>query len=316
VSWLVLATMTVLQLLAGVVRVRAWFHVIRDSWPEARDCVRYRHVVLAHLGGVGWNAVLPARTGDAVKVVILNEEMPQRRLAFLAATTVPPAVVEAGLTVLLVAGLVATGLVSADTLVETLHPAGMALVAGGAVALLLVLALIFRRRLKRIARSVRSGLTVLSRPRILATHVVPWILAGRVLRLLSYALVLPALGMPLALAPAIAIMALQGATPSAGAAASAARIALLSAVLAGMGASEVPAERVAAALATAYGATSAVNLAVSLAAVAWLLRTASPRRIVAYIRSSLATIPSAGDDGSADGARSVRPRRVLRQDPH
>src|SRR3954447_7110758 len=99
--------MAVLQLLAGVVRVRAWFHVIRDSWPEARERVRYRDVVLAHLGGVGWNALLPAHTGDAAKVVILNERMPRRRLAFLAGTTVPPGVVEAALTVLLVAGLVA-----------------------------------------------------------------------------------------------------------------------------------------------------------------------------------------------------------------
>ena len=289
-SWTVLIAMAVLQLLAGVVRVRAWFHVIRDSWPEARDCVRYRDVVLAHLGGVGWNAILPAHTGDAVKVVILNERMPKRRLTFLAATTVPPAVVEAAFTVLLVAGLVATGLVTADALAKALEPGPMLAVSAGAVVLIVVLAVVFRRRLKRVLRNVRSGLTVLSRPRILATHVVPWLLAARVLRLGAFALVLPALGMPVALGPAVAIMALQGATPSAGAAASAARIALLSAVLGGTGAADVAPEQVAEALAAAYGATSVINLAASVAAVAWLLRTAHPRRIVAYIREAVASI--------------------------
>ena len=290
--------MAVLQLLAGVVRVRAWFHVVRDSWTDARDRIRYRDVVLAQLGGMGWNAVLPARAGDAVKVVILNERMPERRLAFLAATTVPPAIVEGLFTMLLVAGLTATGIVTAEALEEALEPGAMQGVAAGAIAVLAGLAVAFRRRLGRVLRSARSGLTVLRCPRILATHVVPWLLAGRVLRLGAYALVLPAVGMPLELAPAVAIMALQGATPSVGAAASAARIALLSAVLAGTGAADVPAEHVAKALAAAYGATTAINLAASLAVVAWVLRTAHPRRIGAYIRSAA----SAGRKASVEEA--------------
>jgi hypothetical protein len=90
-------------------------------------------------------------------------------------------------------------------------------------------------------------------------------------------------------------MALQGAAPSVGAAATAARIALLSVVLTGTAVSDVPAGRVAEALAAAYGANTALNLAASVAAVAWLLRTAHPRRIVDYIRSALASKPSARD---------------------
>ena len=40
-SWLALGGAAALQLLAGIVRMRAWFHVIRHSWPEAAD-LRYR----------------------------------------------------------------------------------------------------------------------------------------------------------------------------------------------------------------------------------------------------------------------------------
>ena len=115
----------------------------------------------------------------------------------------------------------------------------------------------------------------------------PWLLAARVVRLISFALVLTAAGIPFGLLPALALMALQGATPSAGAAATAARIALIAAVLAGTGAADVPATEVAEALAAAYGVTSAVNLAVSAAVIAWVLGTTSPRRVLAYARSAM-----------------------------
>jgi hypothetical protein len=253
VGWFALGATVILQLLAGIVRARAWFHVIRHSWPGPTR-LRYRDVVMAHLGGIGWNAILPAHTGDAVKVILVNRKMPERRLALLGATTLPPAIVEGVFTALLLTGLVVTSLVSLDALTTTVHPAGMALI-GGAV-------------------------------------LVVWLVAGRVLRLFAYAAVLPAAGLPFELVPALALMALQGATPSAGAAATPARIALLAAVLAGTGASGVSPAHVAAALATAYAVTSAANLAVSVSVIAWLLRTTSPRRILSYVRSSIYKVKS------------------------
>jgi hypothetical protein len=283
VSWWALGGAAVLQLVAGIVRVRAWFHVIRHNCPEASD-VRYRDVVLAHLGGSGFNAVLPARAGDAVKVALVSRRVPNRRLAFLASTLAPPALVEAAFTVLLLGGLLTASVVSLDTLTSALPPVGTAFVVAGVVCLAAVLALIFRRRLQRVVHEVRAGLAVLGRPGILATRVFPWILAGRVLRLLAFALVLVAAGMSFGLGPALALMALQGATPSAGAAATAARIALLATVLAGTGAADVSATRVAEALAAAYGVTTVINLVASGVVIAWLLRTTSPKRIIGYAR--------------------------------
>jgi hypothetical protein len=291
VGWFALGATVILQLLAGIVRARAWFHVIRHSWPGPTR-LRYRDVVMAHLGGIGWNAILPAHTGDAVKVILVNRKMPERRLALLGATTLPPAIVEGVFTALLLTGLVVTSLVSLDALTTTVHPAGMALIGGAVLVVALVAAVVFRRRLGRLVRSVRDGLAVLSHPRVLFRCVVPWLLAGRVLRLLAYAAVLPAAGLPFELVPALALMALQGATPSAGAAATPARIALLAAVLAGTGASGASPAHVAAALATAYAVTSAANLAVSVSVIAWLLRTASPRRILSYVRSSIYKVKS------------------------
>jgi hypothetical protein len=288
-SWLALGGAAALQLLAGTVRVRAWFHVIRHSWPEALS-LRYRDVVLAHLGGVGWNAVLPAPAGDAVKVAIVNRRTPERRLAMLASTIVPAALVEAVITTLLVAGLLVTSLVSLEELTSAVPATGTAVLVVAAVGVTVVAAIVFRRRLERLLESVRSGLAVLGVPRVVVTRVVPWLLVGRCLRLLGFALILTAAGVPLSLGPALALMALQGATPSAGVAATAVRIAILATVLAGVGVTDVPAGPVAAALAAAYGVTSAVNLAVSAAVIAWLLGTASPRRIVGYVRSALGRV--------------------------
>jgi hypothetical protein len=313
--WWALGGAAALQLVAGVVRARAWFHVIRDSVPEASD-LRYRDVVLAHLGGVGWNAVLPAHSGDAVKVVIVNRNVPGRRLATLAATLVPPAVVEAAFTALLLAGILAAGLVSLEVVTSALPPTGTVIVVAGLVCAAVVAAVLLRGRLQKLIRNVRDGLAVLSRPRILATHVVPWLLAARMVRLISFALVLTVAGVPFGILPALALMALQGATPSAGAAATAARIALISTVLAGTGAADVPATEVAEALAAAYGVTSVVNLVVSVLVVAWLLRTASPRRILAYGRSAVRRVkrdrarpvakPSPAEGSHAQAADSRR----------
>jgi hypothetical protein len=286
VTWLALAGAAVLQLLGGIVRVRAWFHVIRHSCPEASD-LRYRDVVLAHLGGVGWNAVLPAHTGDAVKVGLVSRRIPERRLATLACTLVPAALVEAAFTALLLAGLLGAGQLSAEALTPNLATAGTAVVIVVAVCICLVAALVFGGRVKQLVREIRSGLSALSQPRLMATRIVPWLAAGRGVQLLAFALVLTAAGVPFGLGPALALMALQGVTPSAGAAVTAARITLLAAVLAGTGAADVSTARVAEALAAAYGVSSAANVAASAAVVALLLRTASPRRIIGYARSAM-----------------------------
>jgi hypothetical protein len=310
VSWIGLGAAAALQLMAGIVRARAWFHVIRQSWPEATD-LRYRDVVVAHLGGVGWNAILPAHTGDAVKVAIVNRRMPERRLALLGSTLVPPGVVEAVFTAILLVGLVVTSPVSLQALNPSWPLAGTALAAGGVVSVLLVAAALCRHRLREFARSVRRGLAVLGRPRVVLTNVVPWLLAGRGVRLLAFACVLPAAGLPVALGPAVALMALQGATPSAGAAATAARIALLSAVLAGTGTGEASAQEVAAALTATYGLTSTVNVLVSGAAVAWLLRTTSPHRIIGFVGSAFRTGTRVEPDAAT--VEALAPTRVQSQ---
>lgn len=296
VIYLALATATAIQLLAGTVRVRGWFHVIRHSCPEGSS-LRYRDVAVAHLGGCGWNAVLPARAGDAVKVALIRRRMPATPVATLACTLVAPALVDVVFSVALVGAIVAGGVVSAADLTPPLPGAGPLPAIGAAVLVCLVGALILRRRGRSLVREARAGLAVVGRPAFMAAHIVPWQAAARALRLLALVIVLLGAGVPFAIGPALALMALQGATPSVAPAATALRIALLAGVLAGTSAGDVAPGHVAAVLVAWYAVSSVTNLAASAVVTAWVLRTVSPGRIIAYARSSFGSAarePGAG----------------------
>ena len=281
--WLALGGAVLLQLVAGVIRVRGWFHCIRLSFPDGPP-LRYRDVALAQLGGCGWNAVLPARAGDAVKVALVRRRMPGTPLAGLAGTLVAPALVDAALTALLVAALVAAGLLVPGDLSTHLPGVSSLAILGGAVCLGVAAFALLRHRLRRFARDARAGLAAVGKPGVLATRVLPWQLAARVLRLMAFALVLVAAGLPFALAPALLLMALQGASASVAPAATAVRVALLAGVFAA--ASGVAAAHVAAVLMTFYAATAVANLAVSGGVIAFELRTISPRRILGYAQGA------------------------------
>src|SRR4051812_37973721 len=92
------------SVLGGIVRMRAWHAALADAAPT----VRYRDVVVAHLGGAGFNGVIPAHGGDAVKLALLKRRVPEARFGQLLGSLAPPAAVEALLTPLLVAWGLAT----------------------------------------------------------------------------------------------------------------------------------------------------------------------------------------------------------------
>jgi hypothetical protein len=289
VTWLALGGATLLQLLAGVVRVRGWFHVIRHCRGGAG--LAYRDVVVAHLGGCGWNAVLPARAGDAVKVALVKRRLPDMPLASVATTLLPPALLDAALTAALVTSLVAAGVLSPSHLsVDVPLVSGAALI-GGLAAVALAAAVCCRARLRRLARDIRSGLAIVDCPRLLATRVLPWQAAARGVRLVALGLVLAAAGVPLGFWSVLALLALQAATPSLAPTAAAIRVALLAGALTHAGATGGSSHDLVALLVAWYGASSVLNLAASAIVAAAVLRTFSPRAIVGFARSAWRPAP-------------------------
>ena len=77
-----------LAVLAHVVKTmctsRAWRNAIAASYPEQE--VRWRSVYAAYLSGVGVNAIVPARAGDAVRLFLAHRAVPGATYTTLAAT--------------------------------------------------------------------------------------------------------------------------------------------------------------------------------------------------------------------------------------
>ena len=67
-------------------RTRAWRNIIAAAYPEPR--VRWRNVLGAYLGGVGLNAITPARSGDVLKLFLVKRRVEGSTYPTLAATLV------------------------------------------------------------------------------------------------------------------------------------------------------------------------------------------------------------------------------------
>ncbi len=72
------------QVLRLVVRTRAWRNIIQASYPDRR--VRWGGVLGAYLGGVGLNAITPARGGDVLKLFLVKRRVEGSTYPTLAAT--------------------------------------------------------------------------------------------------------------------------------------------------------------------------------------------------------------------------------------
>ena len=211
-----------LSVLGGVVRMRAWHAALAGTAPA----VRYRDVVVAHLGGAGFNGVIPAHGGDAVKLALLKRRVPEARFGRLLGSLAPPAAIEALVTALLLAWALATGILGAPSPGQIPLP-----LVGAAAAVAAGLLWLLARKAPRLLRDVRAGMAALQRPGELGRDVAPWVLVARVFRLTAIACFLAAVGLPATLTGLLVVMAIQGGVGSSGPASAAVRIAVLTATL-------------------------------------------------------------------------------------
>jgi hypothetical protein len=268
-----------LTVLGGVVRMRAWHAAVVDVAPR----VRYRDVVLAHLGGAGFNGIVPAHGGDAVKLALLKRRAPEARIGQLLGSLAPPAAIEALVTALILAWALATGVLGAPSPGQIPLP-----LVGAAAAVAAGLLWLLARRAPRLLRDVRAGMTALRRPRELGARIAPWVLAARVVRLGALACFLAAVGLPATLIGALLLMAVQGGVGSTGPASAPVRIAVLSASLpAAIGVHAVSFDTAATLLGATQIAPMVANLAISVVVLGVTLRTVSPRRMVGYCRENI-----------------------------
>lgn len=180
VRWTPLALAVCLHLANLGLRTYAWRNIIAAAYPEAR--VRWRHSFGAYVAGVAVNAVLPARAGDPVKLMLMHRRVEGATYPTLGATLVAETVLDAvvGATLLLWAWQ--AGLLPFPDLPLPAFEVSWAFdhpwVLGVVAAVLVVAVLLLAARVRAFWARVRQGLVILTMPRRYLLEVAGFQLVG------------------------------------------------------------------------------------------------------------------------------------------
>lgn len=309
----------VLYELAQVVRTRGWFNILRAAYPNASS-LRARDVARAYLAGSGVNAVLPARSGDVLKLFMVHRRLPSSRYSTLAATFLPETLFDTFCGAALVVWSLAQGflpvplgpgdLPELDVSFVLVHPviSGGAVIAAGLGALLLVRWL--RTRARHLLARFRRGFAILSSPRDFLLGVASWQALSRLIRLAGLACFMAAVGLPITVNTATLVMAAQSAgriVPLAPASAGI-RVALLSYGFVEVTNSPVDIARITGFWLTLGAAHLIAGLAIGIAAICLSFGTTSPMRALALARKAIDTARRHG--GAVDKPVVSEPGRL------
>jgi uncharacterized membrane protein YbhN (UPF0104 family) len=192
--WYALVVALALHAAGIVARSRAWRNVLADDFPEER--VPWRGIFGAYAAGLGLNALLPARLGDVVKLMIAKRQVPSAGYPALLSSLFVLSLVDAVLALGFVCWATSDGAMpGVDLLVR--HPAA----AGGWLTAHLVLTLpaallalaaaatavrLCRGRVAMLRAGFARGFAVLRDWRFFLGSVVTWQGAGWALQLASF----------------------------------------------------------------------------------------------------------------------------------
>jgi uncharacterized membrane protein YbhN (UPF0104 family) len=170
-----LTVAVVLHLGKVAAEARSWHGILSHAHPAGR--VRFRTTFGAFAGGIGANAVLPARVGEALRLGIIHRRVPGSTVPTIAGTMLLETAIEVvfGLVVIglvLVAGR-SVGTVGSPIAFVRSHPVALVVTGAGAI-LLASIGWAKRRRLARIAASMAHGMSVMRSPGQLLRGVMAW----------------------------------------------------------------------------------------------------------------------------------------------
>jgi Lysylphosphatidylglycerol synthase TM region len=277
VGWLLAAVC--LHVAGQVCRGLAWGAVLGAAWPD----VSVRRACVWHVCGAGLTGMLSPRGGDVVRIGLAKRELPEASWPALAGTLAAEGSFELVSGVVLVLAALALG-------VGGFHAPSPELITFAAVAAVAAALVALRSaRRSRVLTELWRGLAVLQDPRRFTRQVLPWQLAGRVVRLASLGCFLVAFGLPATPAVILAVSVTQGSgrmlpIPGAGTAAAAAALLAVLPVAAGH---PVDASAVAALAVTQPALLTVVGVTASLALLGLLLGVRSPWAVVRAARSLL-----------------------------
>ena len=217
VEWGAVGIALGLQLLRLFCRAVAWRAIIAAAFPDLR--IPLDRVTGSYFAGTGVNAIAPARSGDVVKLVLVKAEVPGTTYTTLAPTliveTLFDAVVASGV---LLWALFAGVLPALDILpsLPTLdwswpidHPRPSIVVALVWTTVIVLLVVIWSRRVRDFKAQIRHGFAILHEPRRYLADVVSWQALSWVLRIASVWFFLDAFDIPTTTRNLMLVLAVQ-----------------------------------------------------------------------------------------------------------
>jgi glycosyltransferase 2 family protein len=196
---------------------RAWHWIVFHAHDPSR--VQFRTTLAAFVSSIGINAVLPARVGEALRVVVMRREVPGSSALTIAATIVLETAIEVAFgaamigTVLLAGGSLGSNGSAPALPGIAAHPLVLGTLACVALTAI-VLGLAYRRRARALFARMAAGFSIVRSPRAFVAQVLSWKLVAWALRLGSVYAFLLAFHVPAAPWTALVVVAAQNAAAS------------------------------------------------------------------------------------------------------
>jgi uncharacterized membrane protein YbhN (UPF0104 family) len=204
IHWRFVAAAVLVHVAKLLARTRAWRNIVAAACPGSP--VRWRTVLGAYAAGVGVNALLPARSGDLLKLYLVKRGVPGATYTTLGATLLVETLFDLVVASLLLAWALSLGVLpSLDALpalpqVDWLwlfqHPRAALAVSLGALAAGFAAGIWASTHIRAFRDRVASGFAILRRPTVYLRTVVPWQALDWGLRLTTVWLLLKAFGVP------------------------------------------------------------------------------------------------------------------------
>ncbi|MGH2994483.1 MAG: lysylphosphatidylglycerol synthase domain-containing protein [Solirubrobacterales bacterium] len=175
-------------------RSHGWANALRGAYPRTR--VDERFITASFLAGAGFNAILPARVGDAIKILLAKKSIPGSSYPAVASSFAVLAPFDTGIGICVLIYALTLGLLPALPRIDDLpafdiafwaeHPEllmfFLTVLGIGAVVLFVVLA----RRAEAFWEHLKQGVVILRSPRRYLAEVASWQMVGWLCRFASF----------------------------------------------------------------------------------------------------------------------------------
>ena len=178
-----------------------------------------RHVTGAYFAGVGVNAIAPARAGDVVKLVLVKHEVKGTTYTTLTPTLIVETIFDMVVASIILVWALFAGVLPAFDVIGDLpsvdwtwpidHPRPFVVVAAVWLTVIVLLVVIWKRRVEDFKEQVRHGFAILYEPRRYFTEVVSWQALSWVFRIAGVWFFLDAFDVPATARNVMIVLAVQ-----------------------------------------------------------------------------------------------------------